>query len=152
MCGRQSVPSFACGFYLKYDITPRFSDFASTPLAAVRRADDKNFAAISVRFCIWKMTSIGDLPTDVLWLVLRDVIARGERYYCEQQNTGQYVSKRPSGCMEKLLIDVVVPLSLTCKRFKRVILSKCKWNRAGDRWCFIKGAFAGYRVMSWYFV
>ena len=57
------------------------------------------------------MCSLDNLPSDVLWLVLRDVVADGNNYYCDD-SVFRYLNGGPAWAGSGYLFEKMIPLSL----------------------------------------
>lgn len=87
-----------------------------------------------------------DLPKDVVWLILRDVIMHDARL----PNSGAYYWETPCGNQfpEKTVSErssqsgfVTREIALICKFTLNIIRSKCIYAKKDKRfWSFIKGA------------
>jgi hypothetical protein len=96
------------------------------------------------------VASIEDLPKDVLWLVLRHVIISEYEiyrpdwwwyelsFYCKSPGFNYWGDKTQ---------QLMLQLSMTCKLWKRVLLSKCRFRIVNAYkypygiWSFNKGTF-----------
>jgi hypothetical protein len=83
------------------------------------------------------MGSFDDLPKDIVWLILRDVLIMSYGFIKEWDLTGQFiVAQYPGG-----MTCFVIPLSSVCKRFRVVLKSKSRWGICSlygtPRWGFI---------------
>ena len=90
------------------------------------------------------MGSFNDLPTDVLWLVLRDTLVNdftgGKPYVLtqEQWESPIFDTSRKEG----YLASYIIPLSRVNKRIRRLLKDKCQWITGSNRQYF------GFKVGS----
>lgn len=89
--------------------------------------------------------SVLDLPDDVLWLVLREVIYSNTRdhYILFEYREGSrgYYKTGP-------LAFIVSRLAHTHQKFRRCIRRRCIWHKTNfvDGWDFIQGSFTKYQI------
>ena len=82
------------------------------------------------------MGSFNDLPIDIVWIILRHAIV--ETY---NSNPAGLFWETPnfSFAYNGYLSTILVPLSKTNKRIRRLLKAKCIWKNK-HRFAFIKGA------------